>query len=146
MIMKHEFVEYVPEVLSEGTVYISVRFATVVHNCACGCGGETVTPLSPTDWYLTFDGKSVSLYPSIGNWSLDCKSHYWIKNNEVIWADRWSDAEIKTGRAYDSSVKTRYYSQTDSSGSEVAVSQAVTGKVESSESWWARLKEWLRKN
>jgi len=33
-----------------------------------------VTPLSPTGWSLIFDGETVSLYPSIGNWNFPCRS------------------------------------------------------------------------
>ena len=40
-----------------------------------------VTPLKPTDWKLTFDGKTITLYPSIRNWNFACRSHYWIRNN-----------------------------------------------------------------
>jgi len=43
-------------------------------------------PLGPTDWKLTFDGESVSLYPSVGNWNFPCQSHYWIQENKVRWA------------------------------------------------------------
>ncbi|WP_245801874.1 DUF6527 family protein [Chitinophaga sancti] len=32
---------------------------------------------------LTYDGETVSLHPSIGNWQFNCKSHYWI-NKDVI--------------------------------------------------------------
>jgi hypothetical protein len=53
----------------QDTIYISIRFATVGHKCCCGCGREVITPLSPTDWSLTSDGETVSLHPSIGNWS-----------------------------------------------------------------------------
>ena len=63
-----EFVEFIPEKLEEGKVYISPKYSTVVHKCCCGCQEEVVTPLSPVDWELTFDGKTISLYPSIGNW------------------------------------------------------------------------------
>lgn len=67
-VLKHEFVEFIPDNLEDGTVYVSVGFATVAHKCCCGCGKEVGTPLSPTDWKLIFDGKTVSLDPSIGNW------------------------------------------------------------------------------
>ena len=76
--LDHRFVEYMPDSLDEGIVYMSMRFATVLHLCCCGCGNEVVTPLDPTEWQMTFDGRSVSLSPSIGNWSFDCQSHYWI--------------------------------------------------------------------
>jgi hypothetical protein len=95
----HEFVEYMPEQVNEGILYISTRFATAIHSCCCGCGSEVVTPLSPTDWQLTFDGESVSLQPSIGNWSFDCQSHYWIRRSRVVPAGRWSREKIEAERA-----------------------------------------------
>ena len=67
-----------------------------------------VTPFSPTDWQLTFDGVSISLYPSIGNWSLACRSHYRIKRGKVQWAGQWSDEEIAAGRAHDRWLKDKY--------------------------------------
>src|SRR5687768_3446048 len=97
----HEFVEYIPEALKEGVLYVSIPFATAVHSCCCGCGNEIVTPLSPTDWKLIFDGQSVSLDPSIGNWSLDCQSHYWIKRDAVRWAPSWSRRQIEEARTAD---------------------------------------------
>ncbi len=79
--LQHKFVEFIPDRIEDGLLYISVQYCTAIHKCVCGCGNEVVTPLSPTDWRLTFDGISISLYPSIGNWNFDCQSHYWIKNN-----------------------------------------------------------------
>src|SRR3954464_8002710 len=96
--MRHEFVVFIPEVIEEGVLYISIDFCTAVHKCVCGCGNEVVTPLSPTDWELTFDGKTVSLNPSIGNWNFDCKSHYFIRKNKIRHARRWKDWEIEEGR------------------------------------------------
>ena len=88
--LENSFTEFIPEDLVDGTLYISMDYATAVHLCACGCGSKVVTPFSPKDWKLSFDGRGVSLHPSIGNWSFDCKSHYWIKNNQVIWAPPYS--------------------------------------------------------
>jgi len=107
--ISHRFVEFIPEVLDEGVVYVSVPYATVVHKCCCGCGREVVTPLSPTDWELRFDGKTISLYPSIGSWNLPCKSHYWIRRDRVDWARRWSQVEIEKGRAGDRKARDEYY-------------------------------------
>src|SRR5688572_12812331 len=101
MTMRHEFVEYIPEKLSEGVVYVCLGFDTVVHSCACGCGSEVVTPLSPTDWKITYNGKNVSLSPSIGNWGFDCRSHYWITDGKVRWSGDWSDKEVSAGRKKD---------------------------------------------
>ena len=100
-VLTQEFVEYIPQDLLEGTIYVSIRFATAAHKCCCGCGSEVVTPLSPTDWQLTFDGETISLEPSIGNWSFACQSHYWIRRNQVKWAPRWSQRQIDAGRAHD---------------------------------------------
>lgn len=108
-ILKHEFVEFIPDELTEGTVYVSIRFATASHLCFCGCGTKVVTPLRPTDWKLIFDGKTISLEPSIGNWSFACKSHYWIRNNRVKWAPRWSQERIEAGRHHDRSAKEKYF-------------------------------------
>lgn len=108
-VLKFEFVEFIPEQIETGTIYISIRFATASHLCCCGCGNRVVTPITPTDWKLTFDGKSVSLDPSIGNWSFACKSHYWIHNNRVSWARRWSEEEIERGRSRDRFDKQAYF-------------------------------------
>lgn len=102
MIMKFEFVESIPEDVPEGVLFISTKFETVIHKCCCGCKTEVVTPLAPAEWRLTYDGETVSLYPSIGNWSFNCQSHYWIKKSKIIWAERFSSLEIKQVRESDS--------------------------------------------
>lgn len=109
-VLKHEFVESLPRELEEGTIYISIPFATVGHKCCCGCGREVITPLSPTDWELTFDGETVSLDPSIGNWGFPCRSHYWIVRNQVRWARPWSEKQIERGRKRDRAAKESFFS------------------------------------
>jgi Family of unknown function (DUF6527) len=94
-----EFIELAPPELQVGVLYVSMRYSTAIHRCCCGCGRKVVTPLSPTDWQLFFDGDSVSLTPSIGNWSFKCQSHYWIRKNRVEWAPRWTRKKIEAGRA-----------------------------------------------
>ncbi|MBT2530427.1 hypothetical protein J7E91_35070 [Streptomyces sp. ISL-99] len=96
--LTHEFVRYIPERLSPGVLYISTEYATAMHLCCCGCGSKVVTPLSPADWQLTFDGESISLHPSIGNWSYPCQSHYWIRRNAVRWAAHWKPEQIAAAR------------------------------------------------
>jgi hypothetical protein len=104
-----EFVEFIPDNLRERTLYISIPYCTAVHKCCCGCGREVVTPLSPMGWQLIFDGKTVSLDPSIGSWSLPCQSHYFITKNKVLWARQWSDKQIARGREREATAKERYY-------------------------------------
>jgi hypothetical protein len=87
--VQHQFVEFIPEQIEEGILYISLPYSTAVHRCICGCGNEVVTPISPKDWQLTFDGNYVSLFPSIGNWNFRCRSHYWIKKNVIEQAERF---------------------------------------------------------
>lgn len=107
--IQHKFVEFIPDVIEEGILYISIEYCTAIHKCVCGCGNEVVTPLSPTDWELTFNGKTVSLDPSIGNWSFECQSHYFIARNKIRYARRWKDWEIKEGRKEDSENKKDYF-------------------------------------
>ena len=100
-ILKHKFVDIIPDNIEEGMIYISIPYATAIHKCCCGCGSEVVTPFSPTQWSLIFDGESVTLDPSIGNWSLKCKSHYFIRNNKVKWSRIYDDDEIEKVRRAD---------------------------------------------
>lgn len=86
---QHRFVEFIPESIEEGIIYISIKYRSSVHNCPCGCGSKVVTPISPSGWQIVFDGKTISLNPSIGNWNFNCKSHYWITKSKVRWARKW---------------------------------------------------------
>ena len=109
LILRHEFVEFIPDKLADGVVYVSIPYATVAHKCCCGCGMEVVTPLSPTDWELIFDGESISLDPSIGNWSFDCKSHYWIRGGRVVWAAQFTPARIDAVRRSDALAREQHF-------------------------------------
>ena len=109
--MTSVFVEEVPTQMQPGALYVSMGCATAMHLCACGCGAETVTPLSPTDWVLFYDGEAVTLHPSIGNWSLPCRSHYFIEDGKVVWAAPMSDAVINRGRAWDRTRKAAFYAK-----------------------------------
>lgn len=109
--VRPEFTDFIPEKLAPDTLHISMRYATAAHLCCCGCGSRVVTPLSPTDWKLVFDGETVSLSPSIGNWGLKCQSHYWIEKNLVIVAPRWTRAQVEAGRANDGKAKRAYFDE-----------------------------------
>ena len=141
IVLTHEFVEYLPDQLKQGTIYVSMAYATAAHTCCCGCGNQVITPLSPTDWKLIFDGESISLEPSIGNWNFACQSHYWIRRNRVKWAPRWTQAEIKAGRSRDALLKEQYYNSTNDPVIGDTTSGAEEGKR--MESMWQKLKRWL---
>ena len=117
-----EFVGEIPRELDPGKLYICCRYRAVKHLCACGCGVAINTPLHPTAWTLICDGVSVSLWPSVGNWSEKCQSHYWIRNSKVHWAPKWSRRKIRrTRKARDLELK-EYFGphvdrKTDYSGS-----------------------------
>ncbi len=111
--LRHKFVEFIPSALADGVLYVSIPYATAVHNCCCGCGQKVVTPLTPTDWNLMFDGETVSLSPSVGNWSFRCQSHYWIQHDQVVWAPRLSREQIERGRRRDRAAKALWYRRTE---------------------------------
>jgi hypothetical protein len=94
------FVTSFPETLEPGLLYVSDRFATAAHLCACGCQRKVVTPLSRAQWVLTFDG-TVSLWPSVGNWALPCESHYVIERGTIRWAEGFSDDRVRRNRDAD---------------------------------------------
>jgi Family of unknown function (DUF6527) len=106
--IKHEFVEFIPKERQEGVLYISIPYATAVHSCFCGCGLKVVTPISPVGWKLTFDGETVTLYPSVGSWSFPCRSHYFIRRDTVVWSGNLSQDEIEWGRVRDRKARDRH--------------------------------------
>lgn len=104
-----EFVDCMPETLEPGVIYVSMGYATAAHKCCCGCGEEVVTPLSPTDWRITYDGVAVSLWPSVGNWASRCRSHYVLRDGKVIEAPPWTDQEVASARERDRATKAAYF-------------------------------------
>ena len=94
----HRFVTSVPYDLEPGVLYVSIDYDTTIHLCACGCRNQVVLPLHPTAWRITYDGETVSMSPSVGNWSFPCRSHYWIERGRIRWAPAWTEAQITAGR------------------------------------------------
>ena len=133
---RHEFVEFMPPQLEPGVVYVSIEYATASHLCACGCGMKVVTPISPTDWQLSFDGDTISLHPSIGNWSYPCRSHYIIRRNRALWAGDMSEEDIARGRVHDRLVKGRYF---DKPVQPVVTPAAPEASPPPKRKWWQRL-------
>jgi hypothetical protein len=107
----YQIVEFIPEDLEQGILYVSHRYKTAVHKCACGCGEEVVTPLNPTDWSIQIENGAATLDPSIGNWSFACRSHYFIRKGRVVWAGRMFRRQIEHGRALDRKARERYINE-----------------------------------
>jgi hypothetical protein len=100
-VLQLQSVEFIPEQLEDGVLYVSQHYRTATHRCCCGCGSEVVTPLGRAHWTLKIVNSAVTLRPSIGNWSLPCRSHYLIRQGKVIWARDMSREEIEWGRRRD---------------------------------------------
>lgn len=89
MVLRPVFVDTITGELEQGVLYVSEKFQTAIHLCACGeCKIKTVTPFRDNDrgWKYTRDEQDrVTLWPSIGNQNFPCHSHYWIEENRVKW-------------------------------------------------------------
>lgn len=129
--LRHEFVTTIPESLEPGVLYISMEYATAVHSCCCGCGVEVVTPFTPNDWKMTFDGETISLWPSIGNWNEPCRSHYIIERSRVVGARPWSERQIKAEVERDIAAKRKFY--VDRSQDQVGSTQPVSPQASKEE-------------
>ena len=90
MILEPIFVDVLPpfERIKNGQIWISHKHRTINLRCPCGCLSLTVLTLHPDRWHLCFDGRTVSLVGHTGGsvWtSSGCRSHYYIRENKVIW-------------------------------------------------------------
>jgi hypothetical protein len=143
--LEHRFVRNVPRELEPGVLYISMEYATAVHSCCCGCGERVVTPFTPTDWRMTFDGDSVTLHPSVGNWNQECRSHYVIERNRVIEASPWTLAQVELERRRDMNAKAAYYRNT-AVPTDLQVPKATTSSMTARpRSKWSRIWAWFSK-
>jgi hypothetical protein len=134
--LEHEFVEFIPDTLAERTLYMSIPFASAAHLCVCGCGTKVVTPISPTGWEMLFDGDTISLRPSIGNWGFRCRSHYWIVRNKAVWAGPMTQDMIEKGRHRDRKLTEAYFGEAVGELKEPALPVARKKK--------RRLRDWFR--
>jgi hypothetical protein len=99
--LRPKLVTSFPTSMEHGVIYVSVEYNSCGHLCACGCGREVITPLSPAQWTITYDGENISLRPSIGSWSLPCRSHYFVERGRVRWARDFTVHEIARNRLRD---------------------------------------------
>ena len=107
-------VEYLPKDLEQGILYVSEEFGIAGHLCPCGCENKIMTPLDPSEWSFKEVKNKPTLYPSIGNWQLPCRSHYWITNGNIEWSYDWSEEEIIAGREAEVRKRQAYYDDLES--------------------------------
>ena len=119
-------VEYVPKALEPGVLYVADEFDIAVHLCACGCGSKITTPLGPAEWSVSERNGLPTLSPSVGNWQLPCRSHYFITSGRTQWAGQWSEAQISAGRNAEVRRRESFYA----------------GRAHDRK-WWVRLGNWL---
>ena len=94
--VKVEFVDKIPSKLAFGILYVCINCNVIVHKCACGCGEKTVTPIDKKyGWIMKYDGQTITLRPSIGNFNMRCKSHYYITDNRIEWLEEYKLEESK---------------------------------------------------
>jgi hypothetical protein len=132
-----EFIELAPPELKKGVLYVSMVHACVIHRCCCGCGEKVVTPLSPAEWQLSYDGEAISLHPSIGNSRFPCGSHYWVKRGQVVWAPKLTVAEAEAARRFDRATRDAYVGS--KSATVAPTPQAQVAVTEKKRGFWRRL-------
>jgi hypothetical protein len=117
-----------PSELSGGILYVSSEYAVAGHLCACGCSTKVITPLGPAEWTYSERSGCPTLFPSIGNWQLPCRSHYFITEGRIQWADQWSTAQVAAGRRAEEQRRQAHYQSIDRGSS-----------------FWFRFWNWVRK-
>lgn len=138
---KSEVVGSIPEVLQANTLYVTTDGDVAGHLCACGCGREVITPLTPTDWSITISRRGATLFPSIGNWAFPCRSHYFIWDGAIVWARDMSAEAIEQGRRRDKARKQDYYEKLNGqpkSKIEPPPPQ-YQSMIQRLRAWWSRL-------
>lgn len=90
---------------------------------------------------MSFNGDSVSLYPSVGNWNLRCRSHYVVRDGRVIEAPKWTKEQIEAGRRRDKDALADYFE--DRQKISARVETAAPAAVPPERGLWCRLKDWL---
>jgi hypothetical protein len=125
--IKLQRVEFMPKQLEPGILYVSEKFETAAHLCACGCGAKIRTPIGPTEWAVTETPSGPSMWPSVGNWQQACQSHYVIQGGKIVWAPKWTPEQIAAGRLHEQERRTAHYDA-----------------LYANESWIKRIWQWLK--
>lgn len=129
-------VDAIPQSLEDGVLYVCERYGIATHKCCCGCGEEVITPLNSAEWSIVRQGARVSLFPSIGNWSFPCRSHYWIKGNRVVWAGTLTPGEIRAVKVQDREARIAY-AEALSNAQEAVTRPGLVGRI------WRAVRHWF---
>lgn len=109
-------VQYLPKELDQGVLYVSEEYSVAGHMCPCGCGNKIITPLGPDEWSFAEVKGRPTLEPSIGNWQLPCRSHYWIRRGVIEWSYQWTDEQITEGYAAEDRRRRIHYDELERKG------------------------------
>lgn len=104
-------VDVMPKKLEPGVLYYAEKYNAAAHLCACGCGEKVPTPIKPSRWQLSETSHGPTLHPSIGNWQITCRSHYWLRNGRIEWAGQWSEDQIVAGRQAEQRRRAAYHAE-----------------------------------
>ena len=138
--IQHQFVDFVPEKLEPGKLYVSLEYNTASHLCACGCGYEVVTILGPADSSITYNGRGVSISTSVGNSNFPCKSHYWIEDNRILWEARMTPRLTALSRERDRAAKAREYGRPEQAiPARQQAPVTPQTRTDRPKPWWRRL-------
>jgi hypothetical protein len=140
-------VELAPKHLEPGLLYISEKYAAAVHLCCCGCGEKVVTPISAAEWSVSLRGGLVTVRPSIGNWSMPCQSHYWIRESHVIWSGQLSKRQIQNVFERDQRDLKAMHNRAGELNKTQNVNRTETGgqKANPRKSWFTKLMEFVQR-
>lgn len=72
---------------------------------------KIVTPLRPTEYHLLETGDRISLTPSIGNLNHPYQSHYWIRDNTLVWDETMTPEHIRNNRMRDDALRESYFTK-----------------------------------
>jgi hypothetical protein len=106
-----------PDKFDEGVLYVSKEFGIAGHLCACGCENKVFTPIDVTEWDIKINNGKVSMWPSIGNGQLPCKSHYLILNDNIIWLNNINYQQYLRNLNSAHEARKKYYKEMDNNKS-----------------------------
>ena len=119
-----------PKQLFSGILYVSDEFKVAAHLCPCGCGNKIITPITPVNWIFTEYNNTPTLSPSISNWQLPCKSHYWITKGNIAWSYKLSKDEATKSWKEEEKTRMAFYENREYSIKKLSAFQRIKVKIE----------------